>query len=75
MSRLEHKPMKQEVVKLDVVSDDLPMKMEQNACVHVESSKDSIIEIVLPTATIRFINNTDEMLFKQTLQLLGGSIC
>ena len=75
ISRLEHKPMKQEVVKLDVVSDDLPMKMEQNACVHVESSKDSIIEIVLPTATIRFINNTDEMLFKQTLQLLGGSIC
>lgn len=80
ISRLDHKPINQEVVKLDVVSDNLtqdnlPVKMEQNACLHSEPSKDSIIEIVLPNATIRFINNTDEMLFKHTLQVLGGGLC
>lgn len=54
-------PTKQDVVKLDVVSeisevDNLPKKLEQNARFSLEPSKDSVVEIVLSNATIRFVN-------------------
>ena len=68
------------IVKLEVtpdvvMADNLPEKMEQNACFSNEPSKDSVVEIVLSNATIRFVNNTNEMLFKQTLKYLGGTLC
>ena len=80
ISRLNKKPIKHEIVKLEVtpdvvMADNLPEKMEQNACFSNEPSKDSVIEIVLSNATIRFVNNTNEMLFKQTLKYLGGTLC
>jgi len=80
ISRLNQRPSKQEIVKLEITSDDviethLPKEIEQNACLNNEPSKDSVVEIVLSNATIRFINNTDEMFFKQTLRYLGGELC
>ena len=38
--------------------------MEQNACFSNEPSKDSVIEIVFSNATIRFVNNTNEMMIQ-----------
>ena len=78
--RLDHKPVKQEVVMLTVepeidFTDNLPKAVEQNACLFSEPARDSVVEIVLPNATIRFINSTDEILFTKTLKYLGGAIC
>ena len=80
ISRLNKMPIKYEIVKLEVtpdvvMADNLPEKMEQYACFSNEPSKDSVVEIVLSNATIRFVNNTNEMLFKQTLKYLGGTLC
>lgn len=80
ISRLGHKPIPNEIVKLDIapdksVVDNLPLEIEQNACFSQESIKDSVVEIVLNNATIRFINNTDASLFNQTLKYLGGGLC
>lgn len=80
VSRLEHKSVKQEIVKLEVTSEELMIdnstkEIEQNACFSSESIKDSVVEIVLSNATIRFVNNTDPTLFKQTLRYLGGELC
>ena len=80
ISRLNKILIKHEIVKLEVtpdvvMADNLPEKMEQNACFSNEPSKDSVVEIVLSNATIRFVNNTNEMLFKQTLKYLGGTLC
>ena len=80
VSRLEHKSVKQEIVKLDVASeelkvDNLPLRMEQNACFSNNSTNDAVVEIILPNATIRFVNNTDPTLFRQTLRYLGGELC
>ena len=80
MSRLEYKSAKQEVVKLDIAAeesgeDNLPLKVEQNACFPKIPTNDSVVEIVLPNATIRFVNNTDPTLFRQTLRYLGGELC
>ena len=80
VSRLGHKSVKQEIVKLDVSSektkvDNLPHRMEQNACFPDNSTNDAVVEIVLPNATIRFVNNTDPTLFRQTLRYLGGELC
>ena len=63
ISRLNKMPIKHEIVKLEVtpdvvMADNLPEKMEQNACFLNEPSKDSVVEIVLSNATIRFVNNT-----------------
>ncbi len=63
ISRLNKMPIKHEIVKLEVtpdvvMTDNLPEKMEQNACFSNEPSKDSVVEIVLSNATIRFVNNT-----------------
>ena len=80
VSKLGHAPAKQEIVKLNVAPDDtlvenLPSEIEQNACFQKEPSKDSVVEIVLPTATIRFVNSTDPMLFAQVLKYIGGELC
>lgn len=80
VSKIGHAPAKQEIVKLNVAPDDapvenLPKEMEQNACFFKEPSKDSVIEIILPTVTIRFVNSTDPKLFTQVLNLLGGGLC
>ena len=66
---LHKMPIKHEIVKLEVtpdvaMADNLPEKMEQNACLSNEPSKDSIVEIVLSNATIRFVNNTNEMMIQ-----------
>lgn len=80
LSRINHKPTKQEIVKLEVTSEELMIdnstkEIAQNACFSSESIKDSVVEIVLSNATIRFVNNTDPTLFKQTLRYLGGELC
>ena len=80
VSRLGHKSVKQEIVKLDVTTEEsmagnLSPRVEQNACFPNNPNNDSIVEIVLPNATIRFINNTDSTLFRQTLRYLGGELC
>lgn len=77
LSRVKHVPVKQEVVKLGIGPvegevDNLPFRMEQNACLSPKPSNDSVVEIVLPNATIRFVNGVDPMLFNQTLRYLGG---
>jgi len=80
VSRLGHAPVKQEIVKLNVTTDEsliagLPEEIEQNACFSEIPSKDSVVEIVLPTATIRFVNGANPMLFAQALKLIGGGPC
>lgn len=80
ISRLEHKSVIQEVVKLDVATeelgeDNLPLQVEQNACFPKIPTNDAVVEIVLSNATIRFVNNTDPTLFRKTLRYLGGELC
>lgn len=79
VSRLGHKPIVQEICKLDVddevIINNLPKEIEQNTCISLEPGNDSTVEIVLTNATIRFVNNTDVTLFKQTLKFLGGELC
>jgi len=77
LSRVGHVPVKQEVVKLDIRPieekvDNLPLRIEQNACSPCTPTNDSVVEIVLPNATIRFVNSIDPMIFNQTLRYLGG---
>lgn len=80
ISRVEHIPNKQEIVKLNVCPvtetvGNLPLRMEQNACLHDKPTNDSVVEIILPSATIRFVNNADPALFNQALRYLGGGLC
>lgn len=80
VSRLGHKSVRQEVVKLNVIPDKPVVsnhqnKIEQNTCFPEADARDSVVEIVLPNATIRFVNNTDPVLFRQALMCLGGELC
>lgn len=77
---LARPPKKQEIVRLEVAPeeimvDNLPKEMEQNACLLNEPTKDSVVEVILPNATIRFVNSTDTILFDKTLNYLGGMPC
>lgn len=73
ISRLNKMPIKHEIVKLEVTpdvvrEDNLPEKMEQNACFSNEPSKDSVVEIVLSNATIRFVNNVSTQTWVHTIK-------
>ena len=73
----------QEVVKLDVVSDEEkltpPMAPSSSKCAHEGAVSTGIkhptIEISINGTTIKFSNDVRPELMKVTLQFLGGALC
>ncbi len=71
-------PLKQEVVKLELVHNDaaLPTKSNENIRVleHPTITEHPAVEIVFENATIRFFHGIDQELAETMLKCLGGAI-
>ena len=63
---------KQEVVKVDIVSDIQPSEEQHVPAVAPHIDNSHMIEINLGRASIHFSNNADPLLLAKTLQILGG---
>ena len=74
-------PVKQEVVKVDIVPDPEPISKTSDQPVitntsHNTEPEDTVpIEIRIHDAVIRITNDVDPRLFTQILRNIGGSVC